>query len=234
MENTTFAEIAGHAPWLNASAAQGKLFTNYLALTHPSLPNYIAFSSGGIQGCTNDSICHANTLTAPSFYGQLESAGISWASYAENMLTNCQGTNSGLKPANYIAHHQPVVYFTDAHQACLTKSLPLTQLNPAALPRFTFIEPSNAHNMHDGTIQQSDDWLRTTLQPMINAGAEIIVTADEGVTTNQFLYTFEIGPGIAPSTTATRYDHYSLLAGLEDHFGLPRLGAAQTSVPLPI
>jgi phosphatidylinositol-3-phosphatase len=234
LENTPFSAIAGFAPWLNATAAQGRLFTNYVALTHPSLPNYIAFTSGGFQGCTSDSICKANTLTAPSFYGQLEQAGISWASYAESMPTNCQGTDSGVKPNRYIAHHQPVVYFTDVHQACLTKSVPLTQLNPAALPAFSFIVPTNAHNMHDGTILESDDWLRTNLQPLIDAGAEVIVTADEGKAANQYVYTVAVGPGITPSTNATRYDHYSLLAGLQDHFGLPRLGSAQTAVPLPI
>jgi acid phosphatase len=30
----------------------------------------------------------------------------------------------------------------------------------------------------------------------------------------------------------TRYDHYSLLATIEDLFGLPRLGAAATAQPL--
>ncbi len=234
LENTAFSSIVGQAPWLNASAAQGRLFTNYVALTHPSLPNYIAFSSGGIQGCINDIACTPNTVTAPSFYGQLEAAGISWASYAENMPANCLGTDVGPRPNNYIAHHQPVVYFTDVHQACLIKSVPLSQLNPAALPAFSFIEPSNAHNMHDGTVQQSDDWLRTTLQPLIDAGAELIVTADEGVTTNQFVYTFVSGGGVTPATDAAAYNHYSLLAGLEDHFGLPRLGSAQTATPLPI
>jgi hypothetical protein len=60
------------------------------------------------------------------------------------------------------------------------------------------------------------------------------VFAPRRVTTNQFVYTFAVGPGITPSARATRYDHYSLLAGLEDHFGLPRLGAAQAATPLPI
>ncbi len=150
------------------------------------------------------------------------------------MTTNCQGTNSGSGATQYIAHHQPVVYFKDAHQACLARSVPLTQLNPAALPAFSYIEPSNAHNLHDGSIQQSDTWLRAHLQPLIDAGAEVIVTFDEGVMTDQTIYTFATGGGIAQATDGAAYDHYSLLAGLEDHFGLPRLAAAQTATPLPI
>jgi hypothetical protein len=35
-----------------------------------------------------------------------------------------------------------------------------------------------------------------------------------------------------PMRVDTQYDHYSLLATIEDLYGLPRLGAAKTARPL--
>jgi len=45
----------------------------------------------------------------------------------------------------------------------------------------------------------------------------------------------EAGLGVAAGAkNGTLYNHYSLLAGIEKHFGLPRLSNAQTATPLPI
>ena len=233
-ENRPFSQIAGHAPYLNALAAQGRLFTHDVAVVHPSLPNYMAFSAGSTLGCSTDSICSPNTLTAENLYHQLEVAGISWNAFAEHMPTNCGLSDSGSVPNKYIAHHNPVVYFTDVHAACLTKSKPYSQIDPEALPRFTYISPGNEHNMHDGTVAQGDAWAAANIQPLVDAGAEVIVTFDEGIGTNQTIYTFVVGPGIAPSTRSGSFNDYSLLAGLETKFGLTLLRNAQTATVLPI
>src|SRR5689334_11188675 len=47
-ENHSYDEIVGSpdAPYMNRLAARCGLATNYHALTHPSLPNYIAATSG--------------------------------------------------------------------------------------------------------------------------------------------------------------------------------------------
>ena len=133
-ENRPFSQIAGHAPYLNGLAAQGRLFTHDVAIVHPSLPNYMAFSAGSTLGCSTDSICSPNTLSAENIYHQLEVAGISWNAFAEHMPTNCGLNDSGSVPNKYIAHHNPVVYFTNVHAACLLKSKPYSQIDPAALP----------------------------------------------------------------------------------------------------
>src|SRR5438874_2046442 len=48
MENHSYSGIIGSpdAPYLNSLAAQCGLTTNYRAITHPSLPNYLAATSG--------------------------------------------------------------------------------------------------------------------------------------------------------------------------------------------
>ena len=233
-ENRPFSQIAGHAPYLNGLAAQGQLFTHDVAIVHPSLPNYLAFTAGATLGCTTDYNCTPNTRPEENLYHQLEVAGISWNAFAEHMPTNCRLSDAGTVPNKYIAHHNPVVYFTNVHAACLLKSKPYSQIDPAALPRFTFISPGNEHNMHDGTVAQGDAWAAANIPALLNAGAEVIVTFDEGIGTNQTVYTFVVGPGIAPGTNTGSFNNYSLLAGLEVKFGLARLRNAQTSTVLPI
>src|SRR2546423_12917648 len=85
------------------------------------------------------------------------------------------------------------------------------------------------------TLFRSDTWLSNNVPPLVAAGARVIVTWDEGTTADSQVLALEVGPGITPGTVdATRYDHYSLLAGLEDYFGVARLQNAKTATPLPI
>ena len=57
------------------------------------------------------------------------------------------------------------------------------------------------------------------------------VTFDEEGT----MYAALQGPGVsAGSTNAAAFTHYSLLAAIEDRYGLPRLMNAASATPLPI
>ena len=60
-ENHSYSEIIGSsaAPYINSLAAQGALFTQSYATTHPSQPNYLHLFSGSNQGVTNDSCPHS-------------------------------------------------------------------------------------------------------------------------------------------------------------------------------
>ena len=51
-ENHSYSEIIGSsaAPYINSLAAQGALFTQSHATTHPSQPNYLHLFSGSNQG----------------------------------------------------------------------------------------------------------------------------------------------------------------------------------------
>src|SRR4051794_6133518 len=48
LENRSYGQVIGNrdAPYLNRLAARNALATHYYALAHPSLPNYIALTSG--------------------------------------------------------------------------------------------------------------------------------------------------------------------------------------------
>lgn len=56
MENHSYGEIIGNsnAPFINALAQSTNLATNYFAVGHPSLPNYLEFVGGSNFGITSD------------------------------------------------------------------------------------------------------------------------------------------------------------------------------------
>src|SRR5213079_1440463 len=111
-----FGEIIGSsaAPYLNKLASQCGLATAYKAISHPSLPNYIAMTSGSTQGITDDSGPSAHPLDVPSIFSQL---GSDWRALEESMPSNCSLKNSG----QYAVRHNPAAYYTNIRTACQTQ-----------------------------------------------------------------------------------------------------------------
>src|SRR4051794_26963285 len=70
MENKAWTSILGapDAPFVNALAGQCGAASNFFGEAHPSVPNYVAMTSGDTQGVTRDSV---PTLDAPSIFSQL-------------------------------------------------------------------------------------------------------------------------------------------------------------------
>ena len=55
-ENHAYSQIIGspEAPYWNFLASEGSSLTDFHALTHPSLPNYLALIGGSTFGLTTD------------------------------------------------------------------------------------------------------------------------------------------------------------------------------------
>ena len=77
MENKPYDAVIGSpsAPYENQLAAACGLATNYHGVTHPSLPNYIAATSGGTQGIADDDPPSSHPLDVASIYSQVKAAG---------------------------------------------------------------------------------------------------------------------------------------------------------------
>ncbi len=87
LENHAFGAVMnGQAPYLSSLAASYGLATHYVAVAHPSQPNYLALFSGNTQGVTDDGV---HDITAPNLVDRLEAAGRSWHVYAENVPDGC-------------------------------------------------------------------------------------------------------------------------------------------------
>lgn len=253
MENHSYSDIIGNttqAPYINSLAGQCGLATNYHNVSHPSLPNYVAGTSGlavsSLSPFTSD--CGPSrkcSTSAPSIFGQ----GETWKAYEESMPSNCATSNSG----EYAVRHNPPPYYTTL-SACATNDVPSTQLatdlKNNTLPAFSFITPNLIDDMHDGTIAQGDSWLSANVPAILASSAytsgttALFITWDEGSgggsgencatnTTDNSCHvaTLVVSPSTAAgSTSATLFNHYSLLGTAEQLLGLPALGqAASTS-----
>jgi phospholipase C len=257
MENHSLGDIIGNtsqAPYINSIATSCGLATDYHNTTHPSLPNYLAATSGIAQGslpattyldCNVSIICD---MTVGSIFGQ----GESWKAYEESMPSNCYKSNSG----EYAVRHNPAVYYTSL-SGCGSKDVPYTQLATDlagnALPAFSFITPNLIDDMHDGTIAQGNAWLASHLPTILNSSeyqagtTAVFVTWDEGsggydiedcddtsaTDTSCIVPTIVISPTTpAGARSGSFFDHYSLLATTEQLLGLPRLASAASATTM--
>src|SRR5258708_627054 len=84
-ENKGRDRILGNAdaPTFAKLARRGATLTNYRAVAHPSLPNYLALVSGSTQGITDD--CTSCFVTGRSLADTLEVSGRTWKTYAEGL-----------------------------------------------------------------------------------------------------------------------------------------------------
>lgn len=239
-ENHSYNQIINNtsAPYMNQLAKQYALATNLLAITHPSLPNYLAFTSGGTQGITSD--CNTCFNSANNLFSLLESAGKTWKSYHESMPSNCYLNDAGA----YVLHHNPAAYFTQLRTSCSKNDVPFSQftndLAQGSVGNFTFIVPDNNDDMHDGTIQQADSWLSHQIpaimqSPSYQNNGLIIITWDEGdknITPNH-IPTIIISPLAKQGfTSSVSYNLYSILRTITDGLGVTALGAAAQAQPM--
>jgi hypothetical protein len=234
IENHSYNEIIGSsaAPYINQLASECGLATNYFAISHPSLPNYVALTSGSPQGITDDNPPSSHPLNVPSSFSQLDPRN--WRSLEKSMPTNCDQSDAG----EYAVRHNPAAYYTNLSD-CSTLDVPLGA-TPDLSAKFTFVTPNLIDDMHDGTIQQGDTWLSGFVPKVLSsaeyqAGRTILYITwdeDDGTQGNQ-VATLVIAPSVKPSTqSATPFNHYSLLRTTEEQLGLGLLANAATAASM--
>ncbi len=221
-ENHSYGQVIGSssAPYINNIAHECGLATNYLAITHPSLPNYIALTSGSTQGITDDNPPSSHPLAAASIFSQ---TGTGWRSLEESMPSNCDLTNSG----EYAVRHNPAAYYTGIRTACATLDVPLAS-TPDLSARFTFVTPNLCNDMHDCSVAAGDSWLSTFLPKILSSsaytagGTAVFITWDEdNGSSGNHVATLAISPYTQPGATdGAGLNHYSLLRTTEDMLGL--------------
>jgi chitodextrinase len=243
-ENKQYSQVIGSAdaPYINSIARQCGLATNFTAEAHPSLPNYIAMTSGSTQAITDDSGPSSHPLAVASIFSQLGSGG--WRSLEESMPANCDVSDSGF----YAVRHNPAAYYTNIRSDCAANDVPLGA-SPDLSAGFTFVTPDTCHDMHSSScgsdtsteVKNGDTWLANFLpkvlaSPGYQAGTTaVFVTWDEDDhSDSQHVPTLVIAPSVpAGATSATAFNHYSMLRATEEMLGLTTfLGDAATATSM--
>jgi phosphatidylinositol-3-phosphatase len=235
MENHSFSEIIGSssAPYINALLTGGGIATNYFAVTHPSLPNYLALTGGSTFGITSD--CNTCWISAPNIADRVEAAGKTWKAYEESMPSSCFVGDS----YPYVQKHDPFIYYNDIRtngSRCAGHVVPFTQITSdltatSTTPNFAFITPNACDDMHDCSIASGDAWLGQHVPQILGSPAFttqhslLAITWDEDdFTTINRVTTILVGPDVLPGAQSSiYYNHYSLLRTFENGLGLAAL-----------
>ena len=233
-ENHAYSQIIGAstAPYINSLAQQGALFTQSFAIEHPSQPNYLDIFSGSNQGVTNDN-CLTSLKTAANLGSELIAAHDTYAGYSEGLpsvgSTVC---TSG----SYARKHNPT---SDFNNVPTSDNLPFSSFpsDYSRLPTVSIIDPNLVDDMHDGTIQQGDTWLRNNLGNYVTwantHNSLLIVTWDEDDNShgNQIATIF-VGPMVQPGRYSEHIDHYTVLRTVEDMYGTAHAGMSANRNPI--
>lgn len=232
-ENKDYSQIIGsdEAPYINALARQGALFTRSFGLLHPSQPNYLALFSGSTQGVADDSCPHA--FSGDNLGATLLQAGKSFAVYAESLPSV---GFAGCEHRNYARKHNPAPNWQGANLPA-SANLPFYRFNPQQLPTVSIVVPNQKNDMHSGSIRRGDDWLRVNIDPYVQwaktHNSLLILTWDEGSKKgDNRIPTIFVGPMVKPGLYDQRIDHYSVLGTITDLYRLPRIGNSAASAPI--
>jgi phosphatidylinositol-3-phosphatase len=233
LENKGYDETFGPAsaaPYLSHTlTSQGQLLTQYYGIGHASLDNYIAMVSGQAPNVVTQADCpfyfnFVPGIAAPAdgqvigqgcvypsqvktVANQLESAGLTWKGYMEDMGTTCRhpalnsadSTQTARVGDQYAARHNPFVYFHSVIDtpSCAQNDVPLDRLDAdlqaaSSTPSYAFITPNLCHDGHDqpcvngepGGLASADAFLQTWVPKIMGSpawaeGSLLVITFDE-------------------------------------------------------
>jgi hypothetical protein len=231
-ENQGFDQVLDNPelPYTNRLAASCGLAERYYGVGDPSLPNYIAMTSGGTWGVTGDS---SEPLRRASIFSQVKAAHLQWRTYSESMPGNCDRSDHPRRNPVYTAHHEPVLYYSGISRDCVLWDVPLGTPHEGALaqalatntlPAFAILGPNDDGGTRKpgcsrpcGNVDppRSDRFLRVWMKTILASKAyasgktAVFVTWDEdGRSTHRLcpaldcdhLATVVVSPSVPPGT----------------------------------
>ena len=204
MENTGYSDLIGNsnAPWINAAAASHGLATNYTGVSHPSQPNYVAATSGALNGVVDDNDI---TIDVPNIVDQVEGSGRTWTAYMQSMSLCTTKLDHACGNQLYERKHNPFVSYADVQSSAsrMANIVDFGQLDSdlasGSMANYVWISPDQCHDMHGraapstdpcnfgdvpGLIATGDAFLSDTVgkimaSPAWNGNSVIFVTWDE-------------------------------------------------------
>ncbi len=192
LENHGYGQVIGspHAPYLTGLAHRSTLFTDYSAITHPSLPNYLALVGGSTFGVRKD--CSTCRFSEPNLITQLDARHVGWRAYFQSLPRRgyLGGPTQHLhrRSARYGRSYDPFVYFANVRRQAANRNRLVsfralsTALDHRSLPAFSWIAPDLRHDGHSRSLVASDAYLHRLLPRVLRAlgpRGVLFVTWDE-------------------------------------------------------
>jgi len=254
-ENRSYENVIGNSrmPYYNSLAKKYALTAQYYSNRHGSISSLMRIVAGQpVTTNGNTTAC----FNVDNIVRHLLLHGMAWKTYQEDLP---YAGYTGLKWANYVRGHNPLIDFTDVcTPSQKLNSVPFTQLAKDiannATPNYAYITPNLQHDAHDGTLAQADQWLSQQVPKILalpefqSAGDGLLfIVWDEGhlYTDNRCsasvstgcggrIATLVIGPKVKRNLKSqTLYHHQHLLRTVCDALGFTNCpGAGATASPM--
>ncbi|KAJ3157227.1 hypothetical protein HDU89_002639 [Geranomyces variabilis] len=243
LENTDYSDVIAD-PYFSSLTTKhnGKLLTNYMAIAHPSQPNYIGMLTGGKDVLTDSK----SNIAKKNLVDLLEAKNIDWKAYQENYPGNCFASDSS--DGLYRRKHNPFISMNDirtnaARCAKIVDGAQFTaDVAAGTVPSYVFYTPNMNNDGHDTDLATASAWAQGFFEPLLNNAAFmkntlIVITWDESESyfgANK-VAAYLLGPVVdtsAGKTDASSYSHYSLLRTIEDNWSLGSLNRGDATAPV--
>jgi hypothetical protein len=237
-ENTNYS-TAIKQPYFKELADSGAHFSNFLALTHPSQGNYIALTSGDLNGVKSD---RSYDVDVQHVADLLEAKGLTWKVYAEDYPGNCF---TGASKGNYVRKHNPFISYVNIQKnpSRCSNIVDASEFDKDAaqgtLPNYVFYVPNEKNDGHDTGVDFADKWYRQKFSSYVSNAAfmentVLVSTFDEsGASVKNQIYTSIVGPAVKPGVYADALTIPSLLRLIEENWNLGDLAKLDhTSAPI--
>ncbi len=206
MENTGVKGVIGNPtmPFVNHLVQTYGYADNYFGVTHPSMPNYIAITSGSNYYSHSDN--PAQMFPHTNIADEMEAVGLTWKGYMQSLpYAGYTGAAypTGVKNPLYVNKHDPFVLYPQIknNPQRMENVVPLKQLASdlasGQVPNLSFITPNICNDMHGmgGTqcnysdlaklSQLGDATIKSLVTSIMNSPAwtgnsAIFITWDEG------------------------------------------------------
>ncbi|KAH6716040.1 phosphoesterase family-domain-containing protein [Leptodontidium sp. MPI-SDFR-AT-0119] len=241
-ENTDFAMAAGD-PNFAYLATLGITLSNYVAITHPSQPNYVAAVGGSTHGVRNDGF-YRISASSKTIVDLLEARGVSWGVYGEdapysgfqaNYVNQKNGKN------DYVRKHNPLMSYdsvtSDINRLAQNKNFTMFErdLEANRLPQWMFITPNMTNDGHDTSVTVAGKWMRSFVEPLLSnphflKRTLVLITFDETANylSNNKVFSLLLGDAVPitahGTTDSAAFNHYSQMATVERNWDLGDLG----------
>ena len=245
-ENHSERAALEQMPYLAGLADQFGRTTAYRAVTHPSLPNYLAVAGGSTFGVSDDEPPSSHPIGQTSVLDAVIAAGGAAKTYAEDMPEPCALESIG----RYAVEHNPWAYFSSStsRDNCERFDVPAgdpengvlrDDVDAGALPTAGLLIPDMCNDGHDCPLSTVDEWLSRWL-PVIMDGPDyragdlaVIVTFDEDDrTADNLVLTTVIAPTVSRVVADESLTHYTLIRYLDELGGATPLGEEATAASL--
>ena len=233
MENHALYQVDQGGAYEHYLAAKYAAATHYYAICHPSVPNYLAMTSGATHQCGTDNYAMYNATDVGDL---LDRAGLSWGSYLESMPSACDTSSTNM----FNTHHDPFIAYHDVvtnTSRCASHVQNSRVFNSSVrngtLRNYSIYLPNMNDDCHNTPMPVCDSWLKRFLGPILNSTRPaqeamvdhtvFFVLYDESISNDStgylgavggHIYLTAISPWSNALTLARNASHYDLLMGL--------------------